>query len=391
MFRHKENFDKKKVLIITLISFLIGFSQAVAAYVLSTFFENAWGTKSVGLFYAGAYFISLLIFLNLHKFVNRLGKSSVFSLICLLEILTLCSLVFLGFTKIAAFFVVLYIVFSATAWLMIDIILESFSKDDVSGEIRGEHMTVFNLGFIFGPAVSFWLWQKYDGYTGIFSLILFLNIITLIIFIFSIRRTDSRPMNPIKVGAMIKKAWKKENIMRIYYISFVLEAFFAIMVIYTPIYLLETVGFSKNDLTIIFTVMLVPFVLLQYPMGFLADKKFGEKEFLIFSLIVMGISTVAVYLTSSFSFFVWAVVLFFTRIGAAIIEVMRDSYFYKQVDGQDIDMIDFFRTAMPVAYLLMAVITSLMLFFLPTKSVFLLGALVVFSGIYPAIKLKDSK
>ena len=390
MFKHIENFDKKKILVITLVSFFIGFSQAVSAYVLSTFFEGAWGAKSVGFFYAVTYIITLAILLNLHKIVAKLGKSSAFSLICLLEILTLCALVFLGFTKAAAFLVVFYLVFSALAWTMIDVILESFSKDEASGEIRGEHLTIFNLGFLFGPFVSTWLLGKF-GFNGIFSFILFLNIAILIIFIIFVRKVDSRIGEESKISAVIKKAWKRKNLMKIYYVSFILEAFFALMVIYTPIYLKETLGFSWAEIGRIFTVMLIPFVLLQYPIGFLADKKFGEKEFLIFSLLIMSASTFYIYFTSSKSLFVWAVILFATRIGAALIEVLRDSYFYKQVDGKDVDLINFFRTASPVGYIFATLVSAILLIFLPLKFAFILVALITLTGIYPAFKLKDSK
>ena len=390
MFQHKENFDKKKILIITVISFFIGFSQAVAAYVLSTFFEGAWGAKSVGFFYAGTYLISLFVLLNLHKVVAKIGKSSAFSLICLLEILILCSLVFLGFTKAAAFLVVFYIIFSALAWTMIDIILETFSKDEASGEIRGGHLTVFNLGFLFGPFVSTWLLGRF-GYNGIFSFILFLNIAILIVFVTFVRKVDSQICKKNKVIVVVKKAWGRKNLMNIYYISFVLEAFFALMVIYTPIYLKETIGFSWAEIGKIFTVMLIPFVLLQYPVGFLADKKFGEKEFLIGSLFIMSASTLFIYFTSSTSMFVWAIILFATRIGASMIEVLRDSYFYKQVDGKDVDLIDFFRTSSPVGYIFATLLSALLLIFLPLKFAFILVAIITLTGIYPAFKLRDSK
>ncbi len=388
--KHKENFDKRKVLIITLVSFLIGFSQAVAAYVLSTFFESSWGTKSVGFFYVGTYVISLFAMLNMHKVVARLGKSSTFSLICLLEILTLCGLVFLGLHKFAAFLVVFYIIFSALAWTMIDVILESFSKDAASGEIRGEHLTVFNLGFLFGPLVSTALLDKF-GYNGIFSFILFLNIIILITFVIFVRKVDSQVCEKSKISVVIKKAWERKNLMKIYYVSFVLEAFFALMVIYTPIYLKEVIGFSWPEIGKVFTAMLVPFVLLQYPIGYLADKKYGEKEFLIFSLLLMGASTLFIFFTSSTSLFIWAVILFATRIGAALIEVLRDSYFYKQVDGKDVDLIDFFRTAGPVGYIFATLLSAVLLIFLPLEYAFILVAIIVLTGLYPAFLLKDSK
>ncbi|MEI6588255.1 MAG: MFS transporter, partial [Candidatus Moraniibacteriota bacterium] len=138
---------------------------------------------------------------------------------------------------------------------------------------------------------------------------------------------------------------------------------------------------------IIFSVMLLPFVVLQYPMGFLADKKMGEKKLLIFALFIMAFSAIAVYLTNSPSALIWSLVMLGTRIGAAMVEILRDSYFYKRIDGDDVDLIGFFRTAMPVGYILAASLSFVFLLFLPLSAIFILSALVVFSALVPAFYL----
>ncbi len=136
--------------------------------------------------------------------------------------------------------------------------------------------------------------------------------------------------------------------------------------------------------------MLIPFVILQYPVGFLADKKMGEKEMLIFSIIFMAISSGVIYFISSSNIWIWAAVLLATRIGASMLEVLRDSYFYKKIDGHDIDLINFFRTSMPVGYILATGISFPLLLFFPLKSVFLLVMIVVLSALVPAFLLEDN-
>ena len=79
-----------------------------------------------------------------------------------------------------------------------------------------------------------------------------------------------------------------------------------------------------------------------------------------------------------------------TRVGAATLEIMRESYFYKRVDGDDVGIIDFFRTASPLAYITAAIITAVMLFWFPLKSLFLLLTAVLIIGLYPASKLIDN-
>lgn len=137
--------------------------------------------------------------------------------------------------------------------------------------------------------------------------------------------------------------------------------------------------------------MLIPFVVLQYPVGFLADKKLGEKEMLIFSIIFMAVSAGTVYFISSSNIWVWAAILLATRIGSSMLEVLRDSYFYKKIDGHDVDLINFFRTSMPVGCILATGISFPLLLFFPVKSVFLLVMAVVLSALVPAFLLVDNK
>ncbi|MCK4553712.1 MFS transporter, partial [Candidatus Parcubacteria bacterium] len=137
--------------------------------------------------------------------------------------------------------------------------------------------------------------------------------------------------------------------------------------------------------------MLIPFVLLEYPAGFLADRKLGEKEMLIVALFIIGLSTFWLYFIDSVNPYLWGVSLFVTRIGASLLEIMRDSYFYKRIDGHDVDIINFFRTSSPTGYILGAILSGILLLFFPLKSVFILVALLAFSGLYPAFKLVDNK
>lgn len=381
--------DEKKIKLIHFISFLNGFSQAVVVYVLSTFFEKSSGIVNVGIFYTIAYLFVLLIFLNLHKTVKRLGKSNVFFFAILVKILALGLLIFFGADKISLWWGIIYLVAAAAEWTMLDVILESFSQDKVSGRIRGLHLTIFNAGFLFGPFLSAKILEKFDFY-GIFTLAFLLASIIFVAALVGLRKVNHQFEQKLSVFNLLKKVWQRKNIMRIYWISFVLEAFFALMVIYIPIYLIDVMRFSWGDIGKVFTIMLIPFVILQYPMGVLADKKFGEKEFLLFSIILMGLATLMVYFVYSQNIWIWALILFMTRVGAALIEVLRDSYFYKQISGYDVDLINFFRTAMPMGYIFSTAISALILIFLPIEFAFILVAIVVFSALYPAWKLVDN-
>ncbi|MEK7598536.1 MAG: MFS transporter [Patescibacteria group bacterium] len=386
---HDEQLNKKKIKLISFISFLFGFSQAILLYVMSFYFKLATGTENVGIFYTISYIIVLIILLNLHKLVRKIGKSNVFLFSLLAKIILVFFLTLLPPSFLSLLLLMGYIIFSSLEWTNLDVILESFSKDQMSGRIRGVHLTIFNLGFLLGPFLSTKILENMN-FQGIFVVVLIFNAVVFSLALIGLRGVNHEFNQKLKVADLVKKVFRRKDVMGIYYISFVLEFFFALMVIYTPLYLLD-IGFSWEKIGIVFTMMLIPFVLLQYPAGVLADKKIGEKEMIILAILIMAASTLGIYFIHSLSVLVWGAALFATRVGAALIEILRDSYFYKKIDGHDVDIINFMRTSMPVAYILSTAISTIFILLFSIKFAFILVSLVVLSALYPAFTLKDNK
>lgn len=386
---HKEHFNKKKIRLVSFISFLYGFSQAILVYVLSSYFKLASGTENVGLFYFISYAVVLIALLNLHKIVKALGKSNVLLFSLVAKIIAIVFLTILPSNYLSILILMAYIILGVLEWVAMDIILESFSEDNLSGRIRGIHLTLLNAGFLIGPFLSTKILDVYN-FSGIFIFLFILNSISLVMALIGLRGVNHQFKQKEKVRDLLRRVFQKKDIMRIFSISFALEFFYALMVIYTPLYLRD-LGVSWSQIGIVFTFMLVPFVILQYPAGILADKKVGEKEMLIISLILMAVSTAVIYFIESRAVWIWAVILFATRIGAALVEILRDSYFYKRIDGGDVDIINFFRTAIPVAYIAATLFSFFFLTIFSVKIVFILVAVVVAAALYPAFRLKDSK
>ncbi|MFZ2975211.1 MAG: MFS transporter [Candidatus Moraniibacteriota bacterium] len=389
MKKHKEKLDEGKIKLVTFVTFLMGFAQSILIFIMSSYFKLAIGTENVGIFYAVSYIIFLFILLNLHKFVRTLGKANVFYFSLLAKLIVIFGLILMEPSKSGILLMILYIILGSIEWVALDFIIEDVSTDRMSGRIRGMHLTILNAGFLFGPFLATYFLDKIN-FSGVFVLALIFNIFVFIFALIGFRNVNEKFEQKLKVSDILKKTLARKNIMRIYYISFVLEFFYALMVIYTPIYLRD-LGFSWGDIGKIFTVMLIPFVIFQYPAGLLADKKMGEKELLILAILIMGISTMLIYFMGTGSVVRWSLILFATRIGASLIEILRDSYFYKRIDCRDVDVIDFFRTSLPMAYIFATILSSFVFLFLPIKFVFILTGLIVLSALYPAFLLTDNR
>jgi MFS family permease len=189
----------------------------------------------------------------------------------------------------------------------------------------------------------------------------------------------------------IKNINVNQNIRNIIISSFLLQLFYSWMVVYTPIYLNQYIGFSWGSIGVIFSIMLLPFVFIQIPLGYLADKKFGEKEILTFGFIIMGISTATIPFIHNKNLFLWALVLFMTRVGAAMVEVMNDTYFFKKVSDKNLNIINFYRAVNPIAYIISPMLATVFMIFFPIVNIYyILGLLMIF-GLRYSLTIQDTK
>mgnify|MGYP001596304060 CR=1 FL=1 len=151
------------------------------------------------------------------------------------------------------------------------------------------------------------------------------------------------------------------------------------------------IKFLYQNIGFIFTIMLLPFVLIEYLLGWLADRKFGEKEILSLGLIITAIFTIPIVFLTTKSIALWALVLFGTRVGASAIESMKETYLFKKVTAGDIGVISLSRLMAPSAYLVGSLISVVFLRFFPISYLFILISALFFLGLYFSFTLKDTR
>ena len=189
----------------------------------------------------------------------------------------------------------------------------------------------------------------------------------------------------------IKIFLKNTNLKRIFVSNFLLQFFYSWMVIYIPIYLTQTIGLGWDKVGIIMTIALSAFVLFQYPLGVIADKWLGEKEILTAGFIITAIAGILVAFTYSEKWWVWAVILFISRMGASAIEIMTESYFFKKVDVEDVSAISMFRNTYPLAYIFGPLLATFFVIFIPINYLFLILAIIMLYGLRYSVPLLDTK
>lgn len=379
---------KNKVRLVSLVSFALGFLDAFFIYILSTYFSVIAESNSVGIFYFAAYSGVFLCLFFLQPLIRRIGRAHALYLSLGVSMAASAVLAATASPLYSIVAALLLIIATNVTWVALDIMLESFSQDKISGSIRGLYLTIMNAGLLAAPFLSLKTLDMFS-YSGIFVTLMIGYTIVFLITLLGFRTDNKVFQQKLQFGSTLKKMLRERNLLRIYHVSFALEFFYALMIVYTPIYL-RSLQFSWDDIGIIFTMMLIPFVMLQYPLGVLADRYFGEKEMLMGSIGIAALATLALPFLHSTSLVIWGIALFLTRVGIAGIEILRDSYFYKQIDGNDMNVIAFFRTTRPLANIVAAVLSVGILALFPIQSIFFLVVLMLAFALIETCFLKDT-
>lgn len=369
--------------------FLTAVSTALVVYINSTFLESLVKPDQVGLVFSSAYIITLISMEFYGRLIAKLKNHRVFIYAFLIELI---SLVLMGLNIDRILSLLAFICFTVIMNLLVinfDLLLETISTNSETGRIRGVFYTVYNLGFLFGPLFTGMLVSKY-GFTASYFLSAALIVPSILLIFHTYSKSEKvfyKKHTPLK--RTLKHIIHDKDLRGIFLIAFMLYFFYSWMIIYSPLYLLE-LGLDWAQIGSIFTVMLIPFVLLEYPAGWLADKYLGEVEMLTLGFAIMSVSIFSLLFVSNY----WEVmiVLFCSRIGASLVEIMRDTYFYKKVDVEDIDLVDNFRNTRSLAYMISPLLASAILAFgFGLNMIFvILGILLVLATVIPTT-IRDTK
>lgn len=379
-----------KLFAILLLGFIFTFHTALPVYVSSNFLSTFASTKTVGLIYSIASLMAIIVLLQFPRLLRRFGNYETLLLLIGLDALSLAGLIsFKSIWWIAPFFVV-NIVMIALASLTIDIFLEHSSDNKHTGGIRGLFLTVINIAWIISPFLTGLLVQETD-YQTVYIAALVLLVPLLMLLVYNFR--DFKDPRYTRIGTFegVEMVRSNPKFRSIFSVNIILNTFYGWMVIYTPLYLHNTIGFDWPTIGIIFTIMLLPYIIFELPLGRLADSHFGEKELMIAGFIIIATFTALLAVIEVPNVFLWALALFMTRVGAAIAEVMIETYFFKQIHERDSAILGLFRTTRPLGYLLAPILATITFAFVePQYSFIVLGAITLF-GVGYSLELKDTK
>ncbi|MFA5791457.1 MAG: MFS transporter [Candidatus Paceibacterota bacterium] len=369
--------------IIYLAGFLFSLSIALMAYINSSFLSSFVDEKLVGIIYSLGSLFLILMLLIIPRIFRKMGGYKFIILITSLNILSILTFVL----SKNSWFIILAFILSFTLNTIIifslDEFLEIFSKDSKTGRIRGIYLTITSLAWIFSQLIlTFGKTKGSFSFENIYLIAFFIMILFFILSLLTFKNVTDPKYDKIKTIKFVGKFFKNKNLFRVYSINFLLQFFYSWMVIYTPIYLSVHIGFDWKQIGMIFSIMLLPFVIFPFQLGKYSDI-IGERKMLMLGFTISSLATLSLFFIGKPEVSIWAFALFITRIGAATIEIMSDAYFFKHIKPENEEFIGVYRSASPMAYVIGPILASITFLFIPSFNFIyvVLGTLMLY-GVY---------
>lgn len=352
--------------------------------------EQVISAEIMGIVYIISSILSLILVLNAPQYVKRYGnlRYSTVVLGAAAVLLFLLGLLQSSFVVVPLF--ILYFSLITLIYYGLDVFLERFTRLGSTGNTRGTYLTLGNLAWVGGPALVGSITAK-SGFGSVYFLASAILCLVIAILFTKERDFHDTTYGPTTFKSIVTALRKNSDIRDIIILQGMLQFFFVWMVIYVPLYLKDVMGFGWNTIGTILSIMLLPFILFQYPVGKIVDRYHNEREVIFAGFLIMALATIFFAYLGVASVFAVALGLFLTRVGASITEVAVESYFFKKVDRHNIELIGAFRNMMPIAYLFAPIIAIIVLQFGSFQTLFTtLGVILSFVALF-SLLLHDIK
>lgn len=194
----------------------------------------------------------------------------------------------------------------------------------------------------------------------------------------------------VKVKDAVALVLKNSSLTAVMGAHVLLQFLFVWSNIYIPLYLHNHAGLPWAVIGIILALAMTPYIFLQVPVGYLADRKFGEKEFIIAGFVIAGAGFLGLSLAHGAGLIALALLVIGIHIGGALLEIATETYFFKKVGAKDSELISVFRVLRQGATIVGPVLGSIMLFYTPFEYAFAVFGVIILFGIPLSFRIKDT-
>ena len=373
-----------------ILSFIFSLHIAISAYINSKFLTGIISEDYVGILYTLAFLLTFLLLMESSVILKNFGNRRLILTFLVVNMISLVGLITSHNSYVIGTSFVLFSMTNTLVFFCIDIFIEHFGTTKTIGKTRGTYLTILNIAWVLSPIFSSFLITKEGGYRTIYIIAFLMVALMTFGLVFATKSFKDKTYTRTPFLETFKYLKINSHMFAIMVINFLLQFFYVWMIIYTPIYFFNHLGFNWSQIGIMFTIMLVPFVILEFPIGIFIDKYNTNKKSLLYVGFAIIISfTALISFVTTLSIAMWSIILFMTRVGASIIESTTEIYFFTNVKEEDANVLGAYRDMTPISYIVAPIIATLIFLILPYKYLFVVLGLILATGFIYIPKLKN--
>ncbi|MFA6415115.1 MAG: MFS transporter [Candidatus Paceibacterota bacterium] len=372
-------------------NFFFSIFTALTIYILLPFLSSFMSEAYTGLVVAVGGLIAVVTFPFLPRLVARYGAQELALVFAIAEMIALFALAVAPGAIASALLVIVAVAIQPFISYELDLLLEAATTErDTVGRVRTIFLTAWNFGALAAPLLLGALLDDSNEYNRIFLAAAAMLVPFIVLFAARALPEGITPKISHMKDTLVCISHDRD-LSAVTFAHFLLYLFYIWAPLYVPIYLHEVLGIAWASLGWMFSVMLVPYALLEYPAGWVADQVLGDKEMLFAGFIIAGGALASLsFLSPTSSLTLILCILVASRIGAALIESMTEGHFFRRVSADDINSMSIFRGIWPLANIIGPIAASLILFFGDFQMLFALtGMFLVVAGAGATFLIKD--
>jgi MFS family permease len=272
----------------------------------------------------------------------------------------------------------------------LDLLLEASVLDEsTTGRVRTLFLTAGNSALIITPLIIGFLLADGDHYGRVF-LAAAISLLPFILLMLIKKLPAGHAPRTLRIRDAYLCIMADRDLRAVALGNAVLQFFYHLAPLYIPLYLHDVLLIPWSTLGWMFSIMLLPFVLLEYPAGLLADTLLGDKFILAVGFIITGLTFAAfgiVKFGTPIGIILTLIVL--TRVGAALIEAMIESHFFRRVSAEDTNTVSVFRMMRPAGALVAPIVGTLLLSVSYGGLFAVSGFVILGAGVFAALSIEN--
>ncbi len=360
-------------------------------YILSPYLATLIPAEFAGIVIAAGAVVTLGVFPFAPRLMRMTGARKAAVALSFAEAVILLILAHAPIVPLAIVLVALACAISPLIAYQLDILLEAtVAEESETGRVRTAFITWGSAALILSPLLMGWILDGTERYELVFlaasaSLMPFIAL-------FALSPLPEKTMPRLRhMWSTLVCIWYDRNERYTVLAAYILQFFYHAAPFFISLYLHEVIGLPWSTLGWMFTVMLLPFVLIEYPAGMIADRWLGDKEIMISGFLIMGVAFAALGLvTLQTPLLIILFILIASRVGAALAEATIEGHFFRCVSERDVNTVSVFRMCRPVAALTAPIAGSILLFYGGYGPLFLItGAGIAVVGVLVSYKILD--